>query len=160
MTRTRKGSGVHSKVELPAFGNVRDQLAYCGLWCGSCSVGNGLVNELARRCAESITDYGVHEWGTKEVDYEGLLKGLATLSKMDPCRGCIEGGGRTDCEIRACATGKGIAECSDCGLGKGCPNIRLIGAMRSGAKGVGMKVKATAGDREAVLRKWISEMDD
>lgn len=129
-------------------------------WCGSCSVGNGLVNELARKCSKTITDYGVHEWGPKDVDYEDLLKGLAVVSKMEPCRGCIKGGGRTNCEIRACATEKGFAECVDCGSGEACQNIKIIDHMRSGTKGVGMKVKDKAGDRVEILRKWTLEMDD
>ena len=160
MARSKGHQGRHDEVKSPAFENVKDQLAYCGLWCGSCSVGNGTVNELARKCAKVITDYGVHEWGPKDVNYEVLLKGLATIDSMEPCRGCLKGGGRTNCEIRACATEKGFSECADCGSIETCQNSKLIQHMRSGALGVGMKVKDKAGNRAKVLDKWIAEMND
>ena len=158
MARSKKESGNRSKGRSAAFENVKDQLAYCGLWCGSCSVGNGTVNELSRKCAKTMTDYGVNEWGPKEVDYDVLLKGLTTISKMEPCRGCLKGGGRTNCEIRACATEKGFAECVDCGSKEACRNSKILHHMRSGALKVGMKVKDKAGDRAKVLEDWIAEV--
>ena len=159
MARSRTASGNRSKGKSIAFENVKDQLAYCGLWCGSCSVGNGTVNEQSRKCAKTITDYGVNEWGPKEVDYEVLLKGLAVISKMEPCHGCLKGGGRTNCEIRACALEKGLAECIDCAEKDSCPNDRIVHIMRSGALKVGMKVKDKAGDRSKVLEDWIAKAD-
>jgi len=160
MARSRKGAANQPKSKSPAFENVKNQLAYCGLWCGSCSVGNGTVNELALKCAKTITDYGVHEWGPKEADYEALLKGLSTISSMEPCRGCLKGEGRTNCEIRACATEKRITECVGCESRKACQNSKLIHHMRSGALRVGMKVKDKAGDSAKILDKWISEIDE
>ena len=144
----------------PAFENVKNQLAYCGLWCGSCLVGNGAVNERARMCKKALIDYGVKEWGPKQVDYEGLLEGLAAIGSTEPCCGCLKGGGRTDCEIRACATEKGATECVDCRLHEKCRNGKIINHMRSGALGVGMKVKDKKGDRAMMIRQWIDEMDE
>ena len=157
MARSRKSYKKTAGGKSRAFENVKHQLAYCGLWCGSCLVGNGTVNELAKRCRKSITDYGVHEWGPSEVDYDALLKGLAVIAAMTPCRGCLKGGGRTDCEIRACAMSKGVNECVDCEKSKRCTNVKIISHMRRGAKRVGMKVKDRSGDRSKVLRKWLDE---
>jgi len=145
------------RKQSPAYENVKNQLAYCGLWCGSCLVGNGTVNRLARDCRKAIKDYGVSEWGPTEVDYGVLLKGLATIGAMNPCPGCLKGGGRTDCEIRACAVSKRVVECVDCKESKGCTNVKIISYMRRGAKRVGMKVKDRAGDRSKVLREWQDE---
>ncbi|MBN1677714.1 MAG: DUF3795 domain-containing protein [Candidatus Thermoplasmatota archaeon] len=159
MTRSRRASGSRPKGKSAAFENVKNQLAYCGLWCGSCSVGNGTVNELSRRCAQTITDYGVNEWGPKEVDYKAMLKALAIVSTMGPCLGCLKGGGRTGCEIRACAIKKGITECVDCADQDSCPNGKILHHMRSGALRVGMKVKDKAGDSSKILADWIAEVD-
>lgn len=153
--RSTKGS----KTKPSAFENVKDQLAYCGLWCGSCSVGNGTVNDFAGRCAKVMTDYGIHEWGPRDVDYDIMLSGLAKVCASQPCPGCLKGGGRTNCEIRACAIGKGYAECVDCPSGDACPNSKLILHMRSGARRVGMKVKDESGSRSKILKDWISEME-
>ena len=157
--RPRKHSGRRAKDRSSAFENVKNQLAYCGLWCGSCLVGNGTVNELALECRKALTNYGVNEWGPKGVDYKELLKGLAAIASMEPCRGCLRGGGRTNCEIRACAIKKELPECVDCGMQEECQNSRLIHHMRSGASRVGMKVSDKPGNRAKVLEKWIAEMD-
>jgi hypothetical protein len=159
MARSGRASGSPRKGGPAAFENVKNQLAYCGLWCGSCSVGNGTVNELSRMCAKTITDYGVNEWGPKEVDYEVVLRDLAVIGTMEPCHGCLKGGGRTNCEIRACAVEKGLAECVDCADKDSCPNGKIVHHMRSGALRVGMKVKDKAGDSSKILADWIAEVN-
>ena len=142
---------------LSAFNNVKHQLAYCGLWCGSCSVGNGTANVQAGKCRKTLTDYGVKEWGPKGIDYDSLLSGLAILSAVTPCPGCLKGGGNPECSARACATRKGVSECLECKSKKTCKNAHYIDHMRTGARRVGMKVKDSKGDRAKVLRDWISE---
>jgi hypothetical protein len=117
------------------------------------------LNELARKCGKGLKAYGVEEWGPKDIDYESLLRGLAAIGSMEPCCGCLKGGGRTDCEIRACATERKIKECVDCEMHGECQNTRLISHMRSGGERVGMKVKDKKGDREKVLEEWLAEMD-
>jgi len=157
--RSKKGSGKHVPEKSCALRNVKNQIGYCGLWCGSCLVGNGVLNELARKCGKAISDYGVNEWGPKDIDYERLLKELATVTSMDPCIGCLKGGGRTNCEIRACARTKGLAECVECGKEKSCENSRIIQHMRSGALRVGMKVKKKAGARSKQIETWMAELE-
>ncbi len=160
MPRSRRNPGKRAKERSPAFENVKDQLGYCGLWCGSCLVGNGTLNELARKCGKAIADYGVNEWGPKGIDYNSVLKGLDAIGSMEPCRGCVKGGGRTDCEIRACAVKESLTECVDCDVHEACQNSPIIRHMREGALRVGMRVKDTRGDRAKVLRNWIAEIDD
>lgn len=160
MPRTKKSSGKRAKERSTAFENVKDQLGYCGLWCGSCLVGNGTLNELARKCGKAMSDYSVGEWGPKGVDYEVVLSGLGAISSMEPCRGCLKGGGRTNCEIRACAVARGLGECVECDRQGSCENDRILQHMRSGASAVGMKVKVTPGDRSKQMEKWLAEIGD
>jgi len=157
VANSKKGSRGKNKRESSAFNNVKNQLAYCGLWCGSCSVGNGTVNVLAGKCGKTLTDYGLKDWGPKEVDYDSLLEGLAVLSSMEPCKGCLKGGGNSECLARACAVEKGVSECCECKSEKTCKNAHYLDHMRKGAQRVGMKVKDRKGDRAAVLKGWISE---
>ena len=158
MSQSKKNPGASGK-ESAAFENVKNQLAPCGLWCGSCSVGNGHARELSRKTWKTLTDYGVKEWGPKGIDYEGLLEGLSALSAMDPCPGCLKGGGNLECPARACAREKGVVECVDCGAQKTCSNAHYLEHMRTGARKVGMKVKDEKGDRSKVLSRWISERE-
>lgn len=159
MPRTKRSSGKQAKERSTAFENVKDQLGYCGLWCGSCLVGNGTLNELSRKCSKAISDYGVNEWGPKDIDYGGTLKGLDAISLMEPCCGCLKGGGRTNCEIRACAVKNNLKECVDCGMHGGCQNTAIIMHMREGASRVGMKVKSKRGDQTKIVEKWVAELE-
>jgi hypothetical protein len=61
-----------------AFENVREQIGFCGIWCGSCVVGNGTLRELTERCEEIIGAYGLEEWAPRDFDYKEFLKGLAS----------------------------------------------------------------------------------
>lgn len=36
------------------FANVKNQIGFCALWCGSCTVGNGVLRELTRRYKQLI----------------------------------------------------------------------------------------------------------
>jgi hypothetical protein len=156
--RSKRGSGTLENDKPSAFENVSDQIGYCGLWCGSCLVGNGRLNDLAKGCAKAITDYGVNDWGPKDIDYSTLLKGLGVISSMKPCAGCVKGGGRTNCEIRACAKGKGLQGCVECGRMEKCKNSKIIRHMRSGAQGVGMKVREKTGNRSRQIGAWTAEL--
>jgi hypothetical protein len=46
-------------VKAGAYENVRAQIGYCGIWCGSCVVGNGALQELARQLESVLTAYAV-----------------------------------------------------------------------------------------------------
>jgi hypothetical protein len=56
-------------MDAKAFENVRNQIGYCGIWCGNCAVGNGTMRQMAKRCEHIVGGYGVDEWGA--TDYMG-----------------------------------------------------------------------------------------
>lgn len=141
----------------PPSKDVSDQIAYCGLWCGSCSYGNGVIGEAAGRLEGLVTGSGIEEWGPVDVDYGTLRKSLASIHAAPRCPGCQSGGGRTECEIRVCALGRCIRECADCEAFDACPNRRLRNHMRSGALRAGMIVKDKKGSRSAFLRRAKAE---
>ena len=51
-------------METKAFENVKDQIGRCGIWCGSCIVGNGTLITLTKRFEHLIKGYGVDKWGS------------------------------------------------------------------------------------------------
>jgi thiol-disulfide isomerase/thioredoxin len=53
-------------VEAKAFENVKNQIGYCGIWCGSCIVGNGTLKELSKKYAFILEGYGIDKWGADE----------------------------------------------------------------------------------------------
>ena len=100
-----------SKANLTAFECVKDQIGFCGIWCGSCVVGNGTLRELTVRYEEVTKAYGLKNWAPGDFDYDEFSKGLSSISDIPVCQGCLKGGGRDDCEIRACALGRNLEDC-------------------------------------------------
>ncbi len=137
-----------------AFGNVKSQIGFCGIWCGSCVVGNGTLRELTERYEEITNKYGLGKWCPKDFDYGEFSKGLASIQRMPLCPGCLKGGGRDDCEIRTCASNKGLQDCTECNNLSECKHGEILEKMRSGALEAGLLVKVNGADRQTLLREW------
>lgn len=145
-------------MEVASFENVRNQIGYCGIWCGSCVVGNGALMDLAGRYERLVEGYGLKEWGPQDFSFSEFLKGLVSLQTIPPCVGCLKGGGRENCEIRACAVAKGIVGCSECQDPAACEHRELLEKMRTGALRAGLKVMTERVDRRALLDRWTAEL--
>ncbi|MCK4857771.1 MAG: DUF3795 domain-containing protein [candidate division Zixibacteria bacterium] len=137
---------------------MKDQIGFCGIWCGSCVVGNGVLRELTGRYEEVIRAYGLQEWGPKEFDFREFMKGLRSIQEMPLCQGCRKGDGKPNCEIRICASGKKINDCSECDQSSDCKNSDALQKMREGALRTGLFVKTENLDRRKLIRKWTSEL--
>ncbi|MCU0860171.1 MAG: DUF3795 domain-containing protein [Thermoplasmata archaeon] len=147
----RNGRASKRKRSRTPFENVRDQIGPCGLWCGSCAYGNGTITGTASALGKLIKDYGIEEWGPSGIDYAGLHAGLASVGAIPPCPGCLRGGGRADCEMRACSGKRGLKECAECDDVGMCANTKILMHMRTGAAKVGMSVKEEPGGRKDFL---------
>jgi len=141
-----------------AFENVRDQIGVCGIWCGSCIVGNGTLRELTRKYRELITVYSVEEWGPKDFDYKELLKGLESIENMPLCSGCLRGGGRENCEMRSCAENKRTTGCYTCREVAMCKHSKPLQHMRSGAIKADLFVTTEDVNREHLIENWTSKL--
>jgi thiol-disulfide isomerase/thioredoxin len=84
------------------FENVKNQIGFCGIWCGSCRGGNGTVIELAKMFKGLIQRDAVERYAPK-FDFDEFMKGLSSMSAIYSCPGCQKGGGIPDCKIRICA---------------------------------------------------------
>jgi hypothetical protein len=140
------------------FDSVKDQIGCCGIWCGSCVAGNGVLQELTKRYNKIIEDYSLEQWAPEDFDFKEFVKGLKSIQNMPLCPGCLKGGGRDDCEIRACAQGKVLADCSECDRPDKCENIELLETMRQGALKAGLMVKTENIDRDELLEKWMERL--
>lgn len=137
---------------------MKNQIGFCGIWCGSCVVGNGALRELTKRYEEIIKNYGLEQWAPKDFDFKEFTKGLASIQTVPLCQGCLKGGGRTNCEMRACASSRNIADCSECDQPLECENSETLQKMRTGAQSAGLFVKTKNVDRHELMEKWISEL--
>jgi len=143
-----------------AFENVKNQIGCCGLWCGSCIVGNGTLKELTKRYEHLISGHGVDKWGAKDFDGKEFMKGLASIHALPTCQGCLKGGGNDTCKIRPCAQSKKISDCTACNEFMRCRNAEPLRKVRTGATAVGMLMKT---DRDKVtqqqlIRKWTTQI--
>jgi hypothetical protein len=153
-----RSKDMKSPSENEAFDKVKDQIGFCGIWCGSCVVGNGILRELTRRYEEVIKAYGVEKWGPQDFDYKEFFRGLASIQSMPLCSGCLKGDGRENCEMRACASAKDLHDCSECREIASCVHGEIVQKMRSGALQAGLYVKTEDVDRQELVGKWTTEL--
>jgi len=142
------------------FANVKNQIGACGIWCGSCVAGNGVLQVLTQKYEKIIKDYGLEHWASEDFDFEEFKKGLASIQKMPLCVGCLRGGGRDDCEIRICVANRKICDCSDCDTPEKCTHTELLDKMRTGAKEAGLFVKMEKADGQELIAKWTEQLEN
>ncbi len=140
------------------FDSVKDQIGRCGIWCGSCVVGNGALRELTKRYREIIRNYDLEGWAPKSFNFKEFWKGLETIGDTPLCPGCQKGGGWQECPMRACVSGKEIADCSECDQPQACSHAEHLEKMRTGAARAGLFVKTDNVDRAALLAEWVDKI--
>lgn len=145
-------------MKIEPFENVKNQIGFCGIWCGSCVAGNGALRKLTKRYEEIIKGYGLEEWAPKNFDFREFTKGLASIQTMPLCQGCLKGDGRPNCEIRACASKKNITDCSECDQPTACKNLETLQKIRTGARRAGLMVKTENVDQQELIEKWTTEL--
>jgi hypothetical protein len=67
-----------------AYDRVKNQIGYCGIWCGSCVVGNGTLQRLSAGYQDVIKNYDLENWAPGTFDFKEFLKGLEAI-KGRPC---------------------------------------------------------------------------
>jgi len=145
-------------VQSKAFENVKNQIGYCGLWCGSCIVGNGTLKELTKKYEGLVRGYGVNEWGAKDFDSKEFMKGLASVQNLPICPGCLKGSGNDECKMRPCASQKKISDCNECNEQTTCKNLEAMKKVRKGALAVGMLLKTGKGGQRELIEKWTAQI--
>lgn len=149
-------------MDTKAFENVKGQVGFCGIWCGSCVVGNGALRELTKQYERIIGGYGVDDWGAKDFDGKEFRKGLTSIQNLPICVGCRKGGGNDECRIRPCAVSRGISDCMECNEITMCNNAEALQRVRTGALRVGMlaKTEDEKADPKQLIEKWAAELRD
>lgn len=141
-----------------AFESVKDQIGYCGIWCGSCILGNGALIELTSKYEKILAAYGLKEWAPSEFDHDSFSKALDIIRHFGTCPGCLRNGGRDNCEIRTCAVQRGLSSCGECKAGSACGPNELLERMRSGAVAARLFVKTDVEDWGETIARWVSEI--
>ena len=140
------------------FKNVKNQIGFCGIWCGSCLGGNGAVQELTGKYEQIVkqSQHVLEKWAPKEFDYNATMKGLACIQAMQLCPGCRKGGGDPACKVRICASKRNIANCSECNELMKCRNFEELEKGHPEIKRELTKIKNA--DQNEVIEKWMSKL--
>ncbi|MDH4272742.1 MAG: DUF3795 domain-containing protein [Candidatus Aminicenantes bacterium] len=141
-----------------AYKRVKDQVGFCGIWCGSCIVGNGTLKELTGRYEKVIRDYDLENWAPKTFDFKEFLKGLAAIKATPLCVGCRKGGGWDTCPMRGCVVEKKIADCAECNDQAACPHSASLEKMRTGSVRAGLFVKTRKGSQKKLVAQWATKL--
>jgi len=145
-------------LDRKAFENVKGQVGYCGLWCGSCIVGNGTLRELTERYRGLIKGHGVEDWGLAGHGMDGNACGnaLIAIENLAICPGCLKGGGNDECAMRPCAREKKATDCIECREKATCRSLTPLERVRTGAAKAGMLMKSERGEPDMVA--WVAEL--
>jgi hypothetical protein len=149
---------MNMKLKIKVFENVQDQIGYCGIWCGSCIVGNGTLKELTKRYKGIIKDYDLPKWGPRDIDYSIFLKGFESMQNITLCSGCLKGGGRDNCEIRSCSSQKKYKGCHECFEQLSCKHSKILSHMRSGALKAGLFIKTEKVTNQRIIKNWTAKL--
>jgi hypothetical protein len=114
------------------YSDVKNQVAYCGVTCGTCNQGSGKAAKTAELILSLINEIEVKDWAHRvpegdELDWEATEKTLEWMTKNTFCEGCEKGGGSPDCAIRTCAKEKGYSLCNECNELDGCTKFDYLG---------------------------------
>ena len=139
---------------LHAYENVKGQIGGCGIWCGSCALGNGSLLALTDCLRDTLDGHGFEHWAPDGMDYPDFVRGLAAVRGVASCTGCRKGGGRDDCALRVCSEAKGLTSCADCTDLRACSHQELLDQMRAGARAAGLRVLDPSDDIERTLSDW------
>jgi hypothetical protein len=140
-----------------SFENVKDQIGFCGLWCGSCVAGNGTLQVLTSKYLALTEAYDLKQWAPKDFDYTEFDKGLRSIQSMPGCPGCLQGGGNPECVMRTCAQEKKLADCSRCREPE-CAHEEALKKMRNAAHEAGLMVKDQEIDSRELIEQWTGEL--
>jgi hypothetical protein len=145
-------------METLSFENVKNQVGFCGIWCGSCMGGNGAVQELTRKYEQVVkrSQPALEKYAPKEFNFKELMKELAYAQAMPQCPGCRKGGGNPNCKVRICALGRGVTCCSECEQLLTCKNFEELEKDNPKIKEGLIEIKNKG--QAVLMEKWMGEL--
>ena len=141
-----------------AYDRVKNQIGYCGIWCGSCVVGNGTLQRLSAGYQDVIKNYDLENWAPGTFDFKEFLKGLEAIKGTPLCTGCRKGGGWETCPMRGCVIKRKIADCAECDDQLACPHSASLEKMRTGSAKAGLFVKRRKGNQKKLVAQWTKKV--
>ena len=114
-----------------------NEVAYCGLYCGTCVIRKGRLASLASQLLESIktVDFKKLADGLPRLhpelfsdlkDSDAATRVLSAMLHLDCEKSCKDGGGSSTCKIRECCQEKAIDGCWMCDQTKDCETLAFL----------------------------------
>jgi len=114
-----------------------EQLAYCGLHCGTCYLRNGHIADHATALLAELKSMRFEKWGPPLASMnprefaafrhaQDALEVLEAWNAMRCERPCRSGGGSADCKIRECCKTSRRLGCWECGQAEQCETLAVL----------------------------------
>jgi hypothetical protein len=135
----------------------KELVAYCGLYCGDCVKYKGNVSKLADELKSELSKGKFEKIATtiSEIkDYKEFSNTLDILSDFKCEKGCREGGGTPDCEIKDCCQKNGYETCAECDEFMYCTELAGVPVMQCGVVSYAKELERL---RKLGIDKWLSE---
>jgi hypothetical protein len=121
-------------------------LGPCGIYCGSCDI------YVACTTGDRETQKKIADWLTEHHDATVMPEDI----KCGGCRGPLGEHWSADCKVLACAKGRGVATCAECGEHESCDTLETF--YRSGDyESARATLRRIA---EIGLEGWVKEKGD
>jgi hypothetical protein len=144
-----------------------DLISYCGLYCPDCPLFLGKISDIARdlrkelrrveydRFAKYISKFPA---GKQFENFEECYDGLGTIMKFRCDKGCRQGGGTDNCQIRQCCQDQNLVGCWQCSKYEHCKKLDSLNALHQNAHRKNLKVIKEKGIIEFAKgnRHWYS----
>ncbi len=120
----------------------KELIAYCGIYCGDCFIGQGKAADLSRDLRKELRKYHFDRMAKtfSEVPFFAVFKDypqcydvLGALVKLRCKTTCRGGGGPPFCKIRKCCQKKGIDGCWECEEFETCKELDFLKASHGDA---------------------------
>ena len=141
-----------------AYNRVKNQIGYCGIWCGSCVVGNGTLQQLTTGYEAVIKNYDLENWAPGTFDFKEFMNGLETIKATPLCPSCRKGGGWEACPMRGCVAKKKITDCAECDDQPACLHSTSLEKMRTGSLRAGLFIKTRKGNQKKFMAQWTKKL--
>ncbi|MEW6377699.1 MAG: DUF3795 domain-containing protein [Thermodesulfobacteriota bacterium] len=121
----------------------KNLIAYCGLYCGDCSIYEGRIADLARDLRKELREARFDKTAKALSgvsffkifnNYPQCYEVLGAMVKLRCGKICKDGGGPPFCKIRKCCQKKGFDGCWECEEFETCEKLDFLKPGHGGAR--------------------------
>jgi hypothetical protein len=155
-------------VEAKGRENQKSELvSYCGLYCPDCPLYVGKISDLARNLRKELRRVKYDKFanyifkfpeGKQFEHFNECYDALGAMMKFRCEKGCRQGGGTENCQIRQCCQDQNFEGCWQCTKYEHCTKLDALNALHGNAHRKNLKSIQKRGTTEFIKgnKHWYS----